>query len=115
MTNEDMEKQAQLIADSQQKFVATIRDLSHLIDQLIQHQSSLMKYLNSWRDLFVSSGDLMHQQMELHKESLEALKALGKAVAESNLSTNENSERLEKLIVKVESYFGTGEGLNYEN
>jgi len=115
MTNEDMEKQAQLIADSQQKFVATIRDLSHLIDQLIQHQSSLMKYLNGWRDLFVSSGDLMHQQMELHKESLEALKALGKAVAESNLSTNENSERLEKLIVKVESYFGTGEGLNYEN
>lgn len=115
MTTDDMEKQAQLIADSQQKFVATIRDLSHLIDSLIQHQSSLMKYLTTWRDLFVSSGDLMHQQLELHKESLEALKALGKAVTESNLSTNENSERLEKLIVKVESYFGTGEGLNYEN
>jgi hypothetical protein len=115
MTTEDMEKQAQLIADSQQKFVATIRDLSHLIDSLIQHQSTLTSYLKTWRDLFVSSGDLMHQQIELHKESLEALKALGKAVAESNISTNENSERLEKLIVKVESYFGTGEGLNYEN
>lgn len=115
MTNEDLEKQAQLIADSQYKFVETIRNLSQLIDQLIQHQSSLMSYLTTWRALFVSSGDLMHQQMELHKESLEALKALGKAVAESNLSTNENSERLEKLIVKVESYFGTGEGLNYEN
>ena len=115
MTTEDLERQAQLIADSQRKFVATIRDLSGLIDALIDHQRSLMDYLDQWRKLFISSGDLMHHQVELHKESLEALKSLGKAVGESTVSTNENSERLEKLIVKVESYFGTGEGLNYEN
>ena len=115
MTTEDMERQAQLIADSQKKFVASIYDLSHLIDSLIQHQSSLMSYLKTWRDLFVSSGDLMHKQMELHKESLEALKALAKAVTESTVSTDESNERLEKLIGKVESYFGSGEGLDYEN
>ncbi len=115
MTDDDLERQAQLIADSQRKFVETIRDLSGLIDALIEHQRSLMDYLDNWRKLFISSGDLMHQQLELHKESLEALKSLGKAVGESTVSTNENNERMEKLILKVESYFGTGEGLNYEN
>jgi predicted RecB family endonuclease len=74
-----------------------------------------MSYLKTWRELFVSSGDLMHKQMELHKESLEALKALAKAVTESTVSTDESNERLEKLIGKVESYFGSGEGLDYEN
>lgn len=115
MTTDDLDRQAQLIADSQQKFVETIRDLSGLIDALIDHQRSLMDYFDHWRKLFISSGDLMHQQLELHKESLEALKQLGKAVGESTVSTNENTDRLEKLIVKVESYFGTGEGLTYEN
>ena len=115
MTPDDLEKQAQLITESQRKFVATIHELSGLIDALIEHQSSLMGYLNTWRNLFASSGDLMKQQVDLHKESLEIFKQLSKAVGESTLSTNENNERLEKLILKVESYFGTGEGLNYEN
>jgi hypothetical protein len=115
MTIEDLERQAQLIAESERKFVETIRDLSGLIDQLISHQSTLMSYLKTWRDLFASSGDLFHQQIELHKESLEAMKSLSKAVAGSAVSTDANTERLEKLIVKVESYFGTGEGLDYEN
>lgn len=115
MTVEDLEKQAQLIAESERKFVETIRDLSGLIDQLISHQSTLMNYLKTWRDLFASSGDLFHKQIELHKESLEALKSLSKAVADSAVATDANTERLEKLIVKVESYFGSGEGLDYEN
>src|ERR1051325_8888045 len=115
MSTDDLDRQAELIAESQRKFVETIRDLSGLIDALIEHQRGLMDYLDHWRKLFISSGDLMHRQVELHKESLEALKALGKAVGECTLSTNENSERLDKLIVKMESYFGTGEGLNYEN
>ena len=115
MTTDDLDRQAQLIADSQRKFVETIRDLSGLIEALIEHQRSLMGYLDHWRKLFISSGDLMHQQVELHKESLEALKALGRAVGECTVSTNENNERMDKLIVKVESYFGTGEGLNYDN
>jgi|ERR1041385_1759099 ABC-type transporter Mla subunit MlaD len=115
MTIDDLQKQAELIADSQQKFIETIRDLSQLVDSLIQHQSSLMNYLNKWRDLFAASRDLMQEQTELHKESLEALKAVAKALADSTVSTNENNDLLEKLIVKVDSYFGTGEGLNYEN
>ena len=115
MTNDDLEKQKQLIADSQERFLETVRNLSQLVDTLIKHQSSFMSYLNTWRDLFVSSRDLMQEQLELHKESLEALKSVSKALAESSVNTSENNERMEKLIVKIESYFGTGEGLNYEN
>jgi len=115
MTNEDLEKQAQLIADSQAKFLDTIRNLSQLVDSLIKHQSSFMSYLNTWRDLFVSSRDLMQEHLDIHKDSLEALKSVSKALAENAVSTHENNERLEKLITKFESYFGDGEGLNYEN
>jgi|SRR4051812_36959914 hypothetical protein len=115
MTNEDLERQAQLIAESQQKFVATIHELSGLVDSLISHQSTFMKYLTTWRDLFVSTRDLMNEQMDLHKESLEIFKSISKAVTDSAVSTNENNERLGKLITKFESYFGDGEGLKYDN
>ena len=115
MTDDDLQQQAQLIAESQEKFVATVRNLSHLVDSLIKHQSGFMKYLDTWRELFVSSRDLMQEHLDLHKEALESLKAVSKALAESSVSTNENTERLEKLIGKVESYFGSGEGLDYEN
>ncbi len=115
MTSDDLQKQAKLIADSQDKFVATIYELSGLVDSLIQHQSSFMKYLTTWRDLFISTRDLMNQQMDLHRESLEIFKSISKAVTDSAVSTNENNERLEKLITKFESYFGDGAGLNYEN
>ena len=115
MTNEDLEKQARLIATSQERFLDTVRNLSQLVDSLIKHQSSFMSYLNTWRDLFVSTRDLMQEQMDLHKQSLEALKALSKALAESTVSTNENNERIDRLLLKVENYFGNGEGLNYEN
>ena len=115
MTTEDLEKQAQLIASSQERFLDTIRNLSHLVDSLIKHQSSFMSYLNSWRELFVSTRDLMQEQMGIHKESLEALKSLSKALADSAVTANENNERIDRLIVKMESYFGSGEGLDYEN
>ena len=61
MTDDDLQQQAQLIAESQEKFVATVRNLSHLVDSLIKHQSSFMKYLDTWRELFVSSRDLMQE------------------------------------------------------
>ncbi|HYW70961.1 MAG TPA: hypothetical protein VE961_08005 [Pyrinomonadaceae bacterium] len=115
MTSDDLERQAQLIAEAQAKFVETIRDLSALVDSLIDHQSSLMKYLGMWRDLFGASRDLMQEQMDLHRESVEALHTVAKAVAESAASTNENNDRIEKLLQKMESYFGSSEGLNYEN
>jgi hypothetical protein len=115
MTTEDLERQAQLIAHSQERFLDTVRNLSQLVDSLIKHQSTFMSYLKTWRDLFVSSHDLMQEQLELHKESLEALKAVSKALAESTVNANENNERIEKLIGKIESYFGSGEGLDYEN
>jgi len=115
MTSDELEKQAQLIADSQQQFVETVRNLSGLVDSLIQHQSSLMTYLNMWRDLFVASRDLMQEQIDLNRESVDALKTVAQALADSTAATNENSERIDKLLTKIEGYFGSSEGLNYEN
>ena len=115
MTTEDLEKQTQLIADSQQKFVETIRNLSGLVDSMIDHQSSFRDYLQSWRELFLSTHDLMKQHLDLHKASVEALKSLSTALVDSAVTASENNERIEKLIVKMESYFGDGEGFKYEN
>jgi len=115
MTTEDLERQAQLIAHSQERFLDTVRNLSQLVDSLISHQSTFMSYLKTWRDLFVSSHDLMQEQLELHKESLVALKSVSKALAESTVNASENNAQIEKLILKIESYFGSGEGLDYEN
>ena len=37
-----------------------------------------------------------------------------KAIAEGNNAVNENTQKLDKFIGKMESYFGGGAGLEYE-
>jgi len=43
------------------------------------------------------------------------LEAIVETSAKTNANIDENSERMKALLTKVESYFGTGKGLEYDN
>jgi hypothetical protein len=51
----------------------------------------------------------------MSKELVEMQKQVLSAYADSNLSISENSERIDKLMTKMEKHFGSDAGLDYEN
>lgn len=77
--------------------------------------SSFRSYLESWRALAHSTGDLMTAHLATSKELVEMQKQVLRAYADSNLSISENSERIDKLMAKMEKHFGSEAGLDYEN
>ena len=46
---------------------------------------------------------------------MDLLKEAIKAIAEGNSAVVENTQKLDKFIVKMEAYFGSGTGLEYDN
>ncbi len=56
----------------------------------------------------------MQEELSILTQVQESLTAVQKAFSETNVTINENSERMEKLLAKVEAYFGTT-GLDYDN
>jgi hypothetical protein len=43
------------------------------------------------------------------------MEAIVKGCGQTNLTVNENTERMKALLTKVESYFGDSAGLEFEN
>ena|ERR1700704_4413814 len=115
MDKEEFESQAERFVEAEKKFVATVYLMAELVETVNDRLGDFTKYLTSWRDLFGSMRDLMEEQVDMCKQLLESQKAIVSAFAETNVTISENSERLDKLIGKVEGYFGSGEGLEYDN
>jgi len=57
----------------------------------------------------------MERYADLCKELVETNRLMLKALGETQASINENTNRLDSFIGKLESYFGSGAGLEYEN
>jgi hypothetical protein len=115
MTKEELDAQAAQLAESQEKFVATLYMMFDVI-------GGLKEYLKSVGDRLDAHGAHMDAQRALidahgaqFKANLDAFQALIAAFTDSNLSVKENSEKLDKFIGKMESYFGSGAGLEYDN
>ena len=59
--------------------------------------------------------ELMASQIEMLKEISAGMQAVVKGVGENNLAIQENTEQTRALLAKVDSYFGTTSGLDYDN
>jgi hypothetical protein len=57
----------------------------------------------------------MTSQLEMSRELIEVQKQVLKAYADNNLSITENSERIDRLMIKLEKHLGSDAGLDYEN
>ena len=49
------------------------------------------------------------------KELVVAMEGIIKGSNENNLAIHDNTQQVRELVTKVESYFGSGTGLEYDN
>jgi septal ring factor EnvC (AmiA/AmiB activator) len=115
-----MKQQTRLIL-SQGNLIKTLHLQHELVDAMNKRISGFQHYLASYREVFGSNQqvfasikELLDEQLKLVKDVEHSLKAVEKAFAESNVTINENTERTQKLLAKMEAYFGTT-GLDYDN
>jgi hypothetical protein len=115
MTKLELDRYAKDLNMVQKKFAGSIIELVGYVAAIKDYLSSFRSYLESWRALANSTGDLMTAHLEMSKELVEMQKQVLKAYADNNLSIIENSERIDKLMTKMEKHFGSDAGLEYEN
>ncbi|MDX6529254.1 MAG: hypothetical protein QOH41_1544 [Blastocatellia bacterium] len=108
MTEEQLAAAAERLAIAQEKFVEGCR-------LFVEAQMAVVQRIRHFEDFLQTSQALQESRDDETKLILEALRAMIAALVDSNLTLGENNERMNKLITKVESYFGNGEGLNFEN
>ena len=108
MTEEQLAFAAERLANAQEKFVEGVR-------LVVDTQIALVQRLRVFEDFLNISQELKDARDEEAKRTLDSFQALVKAFIESNVNLRENTERMDRLLTKVDSYFGSGEGLENEN
>jgi hypothetical protein len=64
---------------------------------------------------FMMTVILIDSDYDYAKTVQEALRAVLTAFAETQVTISENTDRLDRVVTKMESYFGDGTGLELEN
>ena len=108
MTKKELDAQAKMLAESQQKFVNTVYMMCDAVE-------ALKKYIHSFQDSMAAQGAVMDSCGEEFKAANETFQAAMKVFAEGFATVGENTQKLDKFIAKMEAYFGSGTGLEYDN
>jgi hypothetical protein len=75
----------------------------------------LREYLKGFREMMQAHQAAMVAQGEEFKAALGAFEGAMKVFADVNVTVGANSEKLDQFIAKMEAYFGSGTGLEYDN
>ena len=108
MTDEEFGIQANRLAESQAKLVDTLYGMFEIVEGLTDQLKGFRECLTALRDVLDSHHDTSKALVDAHQTVL-------KAFSESSVEIRENTEQVNKLIAKVDSYFGNAPGLDYEN
>ena len=108
MTEPETKEQAKELANAQANFI----DLTKV---LIEGINVLADRVGNWTGYMGTVNETMHEYSTLAKDLLDTHRAMLAAVGEVQVAINENTERLDAVMLKFESYFGSGSGLEYDN
>jgi len=108
MNQDDFEIYAQRLAATQEKFLDGLCRMIDVMEGLTDQLKGFREYLQSW-------GDFLEAHHNTSKALIESHQSVLKAFADSSVEISENTAHVKKLISKVESYFGTEAGLDYDN
>jgi hypothetical protein len=115
MTESELAQATERLAESEEKFLTTVHlwveASNSMRDYLKENRESLHKHLVG----FDGAADLMRAQIDMLKGMAVAMELVVETSSETNATINEISERMKVLLTRVESYFGSGEGLEYDN
>lgn len=108
MPKKELDAREERLADQQQKFVDTLYMMFDVVEGLKQ-------YLKSYSEVMETHAALLDAREQKFDAAIDLLKEMIKAIAEGNNAIHDNTQKLDKFIVKMESYFGSGAGLEYDN
>jgi hypothetical protein len=115
MKETEIAAQSARLASAEEKFAAVGALMVEQSQALIQVIKTNRKQIEQYRSAFDLHAELLADQLTLLKDISQGIQALVKANAETSATIDENSERMKMLLTKIESYFGSGTGLDYEN
>jgi len=115
MTEQQLNEGMQQLARFQQEFTHAVLLLVKTIKAQETYIEAASNAFEAHTNTFDRNQEMMQAQSKALKELLVAMEALVKGTAENNLAINDNTKEVRELITKVESYFGSGTGLEYDN
>jgi len=108
MTKKELDAQAKILAESQEKFVNTV----HMLVDALQ---AFREYVHSFQDSMAAQQAVMDSCGQEFKAANQTFQAALKVFTEGFTAVGENTEKLDKFIARMEAYFGSGTGLEYDN
>ena|SRR6185436_16835810 len=108
MTKKELDAQAKMLAESQQKFVESV----YLVSDAIE---ALKEYIHAFQDAMAAQRAVMDSCGKEFEAAHHTFQAAMKVFTEGFAAVGENTQKLDKFIVKMEAYFGSGTGLEYDN
>lgn len=114
MNQYEWKQQSRRLMASQEKFVTTCYSLFEVFEKFSEAQRTFNQSLDARDKWYEAVRDEHRMQNELVDKLLESNAALQNAYRETHITVSENTERMERLLAKMEAYFGTT-GLDYDN
>lgn len=114
MNQYEWKRQSRRLMDSQEKFVNTVHMIMDIFIKFSEAQKAFHVALDTRDDWYKAAHDAGQMQHDFLDKLLESNAALQNAYQETQTAVNENNARIEKLLTKIETYFGTT-GLDYDN
>jgi methyl-accepting chemotaxis protein len=108
MTDEELFAASERLSKTQGQFIEGMR-------LQIDTTRALTERIRSFQDYLETHQNLIDQDYDYAKTVQEALRAVLTAFAETQATINENTNRLDQVVTRMESYFGDGRGLEREN
>jgi hypothetical protein len=115
MTKEELARAAKLMAEAQDRMGDRYE---RFVEAVVRHADMMtgalerIRLFEDFLDLHLKSYDA---RLDFLKTIQDSLQALVPALSEAGVSWNENNERLDKLMKKMETHFGSEAGLEYDN
>ncbi|MDX6404928.1 MAG: hypothetical protein QOH70_2383 [Blastocatellia bacterium] len=108
MTEEKLIGAAHHMAEARERVIKEMQSIAEMFASYSERLRTFQEFLE-WRDALV----LARVELSDHVKTL--LDRLVDVLRENTVMLNENSERLEQFMVKMEDYLGSGAGLEHEN
>jgi hypothetical protein len=107
---------------TEEQFTAATERLAKMQEQWIEGMrlnvettKALNARIHAFQEYLETHQAMIDSDYNYAKVVQETLQTVLTAFAETHATISENTERLEKVITKMESYFGDGAGLEHEN
>lgn len=108
MTEAKLIAAAHHMAESRDRFV---KELQLVVNAFI----SFNERLRTYGEFLDKRDELIKARLEYHHDIQDSLTALVDHLATNSIALNETTDRLNEFMTRMDSYFGSGTGLEYDN